>query len=228
MYVVVDKKSRRLIHQNPAPLASNLKPEEVYYKFDANTMEIGKTDGKLPGRFEVDKNGNIVPLPGSNPGRQIVQNGPGQQFPGNLNHALLSQSMDARQARPLGDRELYEKEQISLEEYKARRIEYFSRLSFQKRNEILPEYKVLNAALGIYDEKKTEMIKSTILAFKEEFKRVRDMIDGASTAEVVALAEALFPKRLLAAAKKKPGKSGKSAAKKGHKDEQIKKHKKGV
>jgi hypothetical protein len=62
MYLVRDKKSKKIIHVNPAPLSQDLKEKEVYYKFDQRTMEIGRTDRRLPEHFEIDKEGIINEL----------------------------------------------------------------------------------------------------------------------------------------------------------------------
>lgn len=62
MYIVRNKRTKKLIHANPAPLSQNLKGKEIYYKFNPKTMEIGKSDGKLPKYFDINDNGEIVEL----------------------------------------------------------------------------------------------------------------------------------------------------------------------
>jgi hypothetical protein len=62
MYLVREKKSKKIIHVNPAPLRQDLKGKEIYYKFDPRTMEIGRTEGRLPEHFEIDKEGFITEL----------------------------------------------------------------------------------------------------------------------------------------------------------------------
>lgn len=62
MYIVRDKKTKKVIHTNPAPLFQNLKGKDVYYKFDSLKMEIGKTDGLLPKHFDISETGEIVEL----------------------------------------------------------------------------------------------------------------------------------------------------------------------
>lgn len=60
MYVVRDKKSKKVLHINPAPLSQALEPKEVYARFDPKKMEIGKTDGPLPERFDIGDDGELV------------------------------------------------------------------------------------------------------------------------------------------------------------------------
>ena len=59
MYAVRNKKSKKIIHLNPAPLSQKLTGRQVYANFDSQTMEIGKTDGPLPEHFHIKK-GYIV------------------------------------------------------------------------------------------------------------------------------------------------------------------------
>lgn len=62
MYLVRDKTTKELIHVNPAPLHQGLTDQEIYFKFDPATMEIGKTDGSLPEHFEISEAGDILEL----------------------------------------------------------------------------------------------------------------------------------------------------------------------
>lgn len=61
MYIVRDKKTKEIIHVNPAPLSQKLKGKAVYFQYDRSTMEIGSTDAyEIPSHFTVDKKGAIV------------------------------------------------------------------------------------------------------------------------------------------------------------------------
>jgi len=60
MYIVRDKKTKEILHVNPAPLKQKLKGKDIYFKFDSNKMEIGEIDGDLPEHFKIDKKGKIV------------------------------------------------------------------------------------------------------------------------------------------------------------------------
>ena len=62
MYIVRNKKTKKLIHMNPAPLSQNLKEKEIYYKYNSKTMEIGKSDSKLPKYFDINESGKIIEL----------------------------------------------------------------------------------------------------------------------------------------------------------------------
>ena len=71
----------------------------------------------------------------------------------------------------------------SLEELKASKIEYFSQLAFDKRSEIMPEYKLINASLGIYDETETANIKAITESFRAEFYRLKALCESATNEE---------------------------------------------
>jgi len=71
----------------------------------------------------------------------------------------------------------------TLEELKADKIRHFSQLAFDKRNEILPEYKLINASLGIYDATETQRITNIVTAFRTEYYRLEALCLQATTAE---------------------------------------------
>lgn len=62
MYIIRDKRTKEIVHVNPAPLSQQLKGKEVYFKFDPKKMEIGEIDGDLPEHFKIDKKGKILEL----------------------------------------------------------------------------------------------------------------------------------------------------------------------
>jgi hypothetical protein len=63
LYLVRDKKTKRIIFSNPASLKEKLKNKAVYPHFDAKTMEVLKTDMKsLPQHYTVDTKGFLSPM----------------------------------------------------------------------------------------------------------------------------------------------------------------------
>jgi hypothetical protein len=60
MYIVRNKKTKEILHVNPAPLTQKLKGKEIYFKFDPKKMETGEIDGDLPEHFKIDEKGKIV------------------------------------------------------------------------------------------------------------------------------------------------------------------------
>lgn len=271
MYVVRDKKTKEIIHINPAPLAQELAGKDVYYDYDPKTMEIGKTDlTTLPEQFIVDAQGYIREMSLEDKvkkglirlspdqkieGGQIVektlaekiqeglivleptqklisQNGeeiivnkspselvaegiielsPYQKIVGKGNdEKIVDKNPEELMAEGLlklrpnqrlvegkivtySDEEMFERGFIDLAEYKRRKLEEFSELSFELREEIIPEYQLVNSALGIYDPEKTNQIKKTVQAFREEYYRLKRQIEEAKDLlQVQAATESYF------------------------------------
>ena len=64
MYVVRNKKSKKILHVNPAPLSQELDGTDIFQGFDPKKMEIGRWEGPvLPEHFDIDKKGRVVELP---------------------------------------------------------------------------------------------------------------------------------------------------------------------
>jgi len=83
-----------------------------------------------------------------------------------------------------------------LKELKARKLQEASRLSFVERGRILPEHELLNAALGIYDEKRTKQIQATVRAFRDGYHRYEAALEKAKTAKAVEALKLELPKKL--------------------------------
>ncbi|QTA89076.1 hypothetical protein [Desulfonema magnum] len=61
MYIARDKKTKTILHIDPAPLSENLEGTQVYSGFDPETMEILKSDlSYMPDYYNVDENGFVV------------------------------------------------------------------------------------------------------------------------------------------------------------------------
>lgn len=93
----------------------------------------------------------------------------------------------------MSTRELLGEGLLTLEDVKKERIQYFSDLAFEKRRAIVPDYEMLNAALGIYDEQETAALKEIVRAFREEFYRLKNLIKNAATIEEIESIKDNFP-----------------------------------
>lgn len=62
MYVVRNRQTQEVVHVNPAPISQELSPNQVFARFDPETMEIGHIDGRLPEHFRIVESGDIVEL----------------------------------------------------------------------------------------------------------------------------------------------------------------------
>ena len=205
MYIVRDKKSKKVIHLNPAPLSQKLSEEEIYFDFDGKKMEIGKADSPdIPEHFHINKKGEIVEFTlrekadegiiTLEPDTKIVGEGDDERieqktFSERVAEGLVklepNQKLEGEKIVEKTSKEMLKEGLITLDEYKHDRIEHYSRMAFEKRTAILPDYKLNNVALGIYDEKTTENYKTTVIKFRDEFYRIKDLIEQAKTVKKI-------------------------------------------
>ena len=80
----------------------------------------------------------------------------------------------------------------TLDKLKQQKIEYFSQLAFDERAKILPEYKLINASLGVYDAIETERIRQIVEAFRSEYYRLEALCKQAKSAEELELIESNY------------------------------------
>ena len=80
----------------------------------------------------------------------------------------------------------------TLDELRANKISYFSQLAFDERAKILPEYKLINASLGVYDATETARIKGIVEAFRTEYYRLEALCKQAKSIEELELIEANY------------------------------------
>ena len=71
----------------------------------------------------------------------------------------------------------------SLEESIKFRVDAFSREAFENRERILPEYKLTNCALSVYDAEETERIKNIVISFRNEFYRLKALCEACTSIE---------------------------------------------
>lgn len=83
----------------------------------------------------------------------------------------------------------YEMDSLKLVENK---ISYFSQLAFDERAKVLPEYKLINASLGVYDAIETERIRLIVEHYRNEFYRLEALCKQANTAEELEAIEANY------------------------------------
>jgi hypothetical protein len=100
-------------------------------------------------------------------------------------------------------REMFKEGLITLDELKQERIQYFSDRAFELRRPVIPDYKLENAALGIYDPETTANYKATVQAFRDEFYRIKEIIEKAKTVKELETIKENFPKKIVTAVQSK-------------------------
>jgi hypothetical protein len=93
--------------------------------------------------------------------------------------------------------ELYGEATLDFADYQALKIREFSDLSLQIRDSFLPDYKIQNALMGIYDEAATANIKYTIEVFREEFYRLQALVEAARDLSEVLTIRENYPRTIL-------------------------------
>jgi hypothetical protein len=86
---------------------------------------------------------------------------------------------------------------IKLEYAKTELKQQYSNMSHLIRHSIIPDYKLINCSLGIYDKEYTKKIKKTIQAFRKEFYRIEKEISIAKTVDDLKNITPNFPTTLL-------------------------------
>lgn len=80
--------------------------------------------------------------------------------------------------------------EVLLDQAKDIKIGYFSNLSFQLRQELIPDYKLINASLGVYSEQERDSIVAIVGSFRNEFYRLKGLVlQAENIAEVEAITD---------------------------------------
>jgi hypothetical protein len=87
----------------------------------------------------------------------------------------------------------------TLAQVKESKIAEVSRLAFELRRQLVPDHEMQNAALGIYDEKRTQAIRDTVAAFRDEYKRFEAAVKKARSIKEVQALKPDFPTEVRAA-----------------------------
>src|SRR5262249_32219021 len=90
-----------------------------------------------------------------------------------------------------------EEPELDLKALKAIKLAAASRQAFHERQRLIPDHEAMNAALGIYPEKRVKQIQETVKAFREEYKRFEAALEKARSRKDVEALEPKYPTKLL-------------------------------
>ena len=185
MYVLRDKKTKDVIYIDYVDERYSSKPEEVYAKYDPVNMEMGWSDGRrLPIDFNIDNNGFIQPMClDERIKKGLIELSDDQKF---LNGEIVQKSLA----------ELVDDGLISLLDFKRSKKEYYSDMCFKKRRDLIPDFKLENAALGVYGEDRLVSYRETVIKFRMEYKRIESLIENAETINDIEEIKPDFPNKL--------------------------------
>ena len=85
----------------------------------------------------------------------------------------------------------------TLEEVRAARLRWLTDLALSERDRIAPDYQLLNAGLGLYDAARTQALRATVQAFRDEVHRVEAAIAKAQSVKEIESLKPVFPTALL-------------------------------
>jgi len=90
-----------------------------------------------------------------------------------------------------------EPKDADLKALKATKLAQASRQAFHERQRLVPDHEMMNAALGVYPEKRLHQIQETVKAFREEYKRFEAALEKAKSRKDVEALEPKYPTKLL-------------------------------
>lgn len=179
MHVIRDKSSHEVIFINYFSSGVSLDGKEIYPEYNADNMEIGWTEKTyIPANFDINDKGEIIELSLE------------QQIARGIVNLHSTQKLEKGNIVPKSLEEQLAEGIIELSMLKNNKIAVFSRQSFELRQQLIPDYQLHNAALGIYDEITKANYQATVAAFRDEFYRLKAAIERAND---LATLEAITP-----------------------------------
>ena len=85
----------------------------------------------------------------------------------------------------------------TLDQARARRKQEFTQQALALRSALAPDYQLLNAGLGVYDDARVASLRATVNAFRDEIKRLEDKLASAKTMKDVNNLVPKFPAMLI-------------------------------
>lgn len=143
---------------------------------------------------------NLAPtqkITGEGPDEQIIEKTIPEQVADGTIQLQPSQKLEGDLIVPKTDREMLDEGLMTLDDYKQKRIRYFSDLSLAQRQIFLPDYKLQNVALGVYDDERVSIFKATVQAFKDEFNRLKGLVEQADDAKAVDAVTPNYPDKFV-------------------------------
>lgn len=168
MYVIIDRKSKAILHMSNSFPDEEKKPEDLYPPFDAATMEFGRS----PAQFV--------------PGSFFIEDG------------IIKDAAATAEVPPTARAAAVPPHAETLVEARQRKLREFSEESLTSRRRLVPDYEMLNAGLGIYDGTRLRAIRDTVEAFRAEYHRLEKMVDIAHSIEALDAIRPQFPKEMAA------------------------------
>lgn len=186
MHVVREKQSKRILHISPSSSPTGLSGADLYPAFDATSMEVGWTPGMfMPTYFDIDSMGQVVELSDE----EAVVRG--------LRELAPAEKLVAGKLVLKSNDELATEGLVDLGALKQQLLAACTQTALELRTRLIPDYKLQNAAIGVYDDAKVAAFRATINAFRDEVHRVEAQIQEATKPSELERIQPNFPVRVL-------------------------------
>lgn len=176
MYLIVDKAKKTILHMSNAYPGQEVKPQDLLPSFDAQTMDFGISPGPyIPVRFSVE-DGVVKDL----------------DAPPALNAAAAAAANVAAIAGPAVGTQAE-----TIDQARARRLREFTDQALWQRSQLIPDYQLLNAGLGLYDAARVQSMRATVQAFRQEVQRLEKAAAKAKTVKALDALQPQFPQAVI-------------------------------
>lgn len=156
MYLIVNKKTKEILHMSNSLPGEDKKPEDIFPSFDAAKMDFGRAPEQyIPVRFAIEKG--------------VVKD---------LDPAPVTPAETITQARE-------------------RKLREFSDMSLSLRRHLIPDYQLMNAGMGVYEEDRVQSYRVTVDSFRNEYHRLEAAVSKAKTVKELEAIKPSFPKTIV-------------------------------
>lgn len=172
MYLIVDKAKKTILHMSNAYPGQYVKPEDLLPSFDAQTMDFGiSPQPYIPARFAIE-DGVVKDL----------------DAPTALGALVVAGAVAGAAPEALAE---------TVDQARARRLREFTDQALWQRSQLIPDYQLLNAGLGLYDAARVQSLRATVQAFRDEVQRLEKAAAKAKTVKALDALQPYFPQAVI-------------------------------
>lgn len=189
MHVIRDRNTKKTLYIDHSSMERAVTGDVIVDWYDDKDMELGWSDKKyIPAYYDIDSKGEIIELSlDEAAGRGLYQLSSEQKI---VKGKIVDKEKD----------ELIKEGLLDIDELKKSMLSNLSQAALVLRNKLIPDYKLNNAILGLYDDKRKADYRATIEAFRAEYHRLEEMVNKAKSYKQLTELEPRFPDHIIEAA----------------------------
>jgi hypothetical protein len=88
----------------------------------------------------------------------------------------------------------------TLSQARVRKLQGFEAQALSQRAKLIPDFQLLNAGLGLYDDDRVQALRATVQAFRDEYHRLAAAVAKAASLKELDALQAAFPAAVLPSA----------------------------